>query len=167
MPTESESMTSVRTIEASPSEVYALLADPTRHHLTEPRDWVRDAIDPDPLTQVGQVFGMRMFLKAQGGDYEMFNRVTVLEPDRAIAWAPGFKDEHGGVLEGGHVWRYDLAPADSGTQVSLTYDWSQMPQAVRDDIPGGSMPPFPQKFLDISLAALDKALTGKDDAEKR
>ncbi len=35
-----------RTIPAAPAEIFALLADPTRHQETEPGDWVRDAVEP-------------------------------------------------------------------------------------------------------------------------
>lgn len=155
MSTESISVT--RTIPATPEQVYALLTDPTRHHETEPGDWVRDAVDPERLTRVDQVFAVRMFLEEQGGDYTMHNRVSVLEQDRSVAWRPGFIEEDGTRTEGGHEWRYDLEPEGDGTRVRLSYEWSAMPQEVRDDIPGG-MPAVPESFLDDSLAALEQAL---------
>ena len=37
-----------RTVPAAPSAVFALLTDPARHHETEPTDWVRGPLDPDP-----------------------------------------------------------------------------------------------------------------------
>lgn len=40
----------------------------------------------------------------------------------------------------------------------LTYDWTDTPQAFRDQI--GGMPPFPIGFIEESLAALDRAVTG-------
>ena len=51
-----------RMIAAPPETVFALLADPARHHETEPTDWVRGSLeeDPAPLTEVGQGFGIRM-----------------------------------------------------------------------------------------------------------
>ena len=36
-----------RTIPVAPAQVFAVLADPVRHHDTEPGDWVRDSKDPD------------------------------------------------------------------------------------------------------------------------
>ena len=65
-----------RTIAAPPEEVFALLADPARHHETEPTDWVRGSIeeDPAPLTEVGQVFGIEMFHVNAPGRYDMHNR---------------------------------------------------------------------------------------------
>src|SRR5699024_5103079 len=58
-----------RTIAAAPPEVFALLTDPARHHETEPTDWVRGALEPDPapVTEVGQVFGIEMFHENAGG----------------------------------------------------------------------------------------------------
>ncbi|EUA35796.1 hypothetical protein I552_6598 [Mycobacterium xenopi 3993] len=35
-----------RTIAARPEQIFAVLADPSRHHSTEPTDWVRDAGTP-------------------------------------------------------------------------------------------------------------------------
>ena len=52
-----------RTISASPAQVFAVLADPARHCDTEPGDWVRDAIDPEPITGTGQIFAVNVFLR--------------------------------------------------------------------------------------------------------
>jgi len=145
-----------RTIAAAPAAVFALLADPTRHKDTEPGDWVRDAVDPTPITAVGQVFAVNMYLERIGGDYVMHNLVTEFTPDRTIAWAPGQLSESGEVQPGGWWWRYDLAPHGDAAEVTLTYDWSGTPQAFRDQV---GMPPFEVSFIEQSLAALDTALT--------
>lgn len=145
-----------RTIAAPPSEVFALLADPARHQDTEPGDWVRDAIDPQPITGTGQIFAINMFLDAAGGHYVMHNLVTDFEKDRAIEWLPGQLDESGNHDPGGWTWRYDLSPNDSGTDVTLTYDWTNTPQSFADQI--GGMPPFPEEFIVESLAALDRSV---------
>lgn len=146
-----------RTVAATPATVFALLADPTRHKETEPGEWVRDAVDSAPLTGVGQVFAMNMFLEQAGGDYVTYNKVTVFEPDQAVGWATGMLSETGEHNPGGWWWRYDLAPNGPDTDVTLTYDWSGMPQEFRDRI--GGMPPFPEEFIAESLAALDRAVT--------
>jgi hypothetical protein len=41
--------------------------------------------------------------------------------------------------------------------VTLTYDWSAVPQAVRDQIP---FPPFSPDHLDHSLQHLSELVTG-------
>ena len=84
-----------RTIPASPAEIFAVLADPTRHKDTEPGDWVRDAVDTEPITASGQMFAVNMFLEQAGGHYVMHNLVTEFEQDRTIAWIPGQLDESG------------------------------------------------------------------------
>lgn len=152
-----EQLVRTHVIEATPTQIFAVLADPARHQETEPGDWVRGSIETEPLTEVGQIFGMNMYHERRGGGYQMWNKVTVLEPDRSIAWAPGMKDEAGDVTPGGHVWRYDLEPNGTATRVTLTYDWSGMPVQLREQI--GGMPPFPAEFLDESLASLEQAVT--------
>lgn len=153
-------LVAVRTIASSPQQIFVLLADPSRHHETEPGDWVRESVeaDPAPITAVGQAFAVKMHLGTLGGDYTMVNRVTDFVAGRTIAWAPGMLGRSGRVTEGGHIWRYDLEPDGEGTRVTLTYDWRAMTQATREWMPSG-MPPFPPEFLDASLAALDRAVT--------
>ena len=153
-----------RMIAAPPETVFALLADPARHHETEPTDWVRGSLeeDPAPLTEVGQVFGIEMVHENAHGRYDMHNRVIAFAQDRTIAWEPGQYGSDGELGTGGWTWRYDLAPADgtsggdSATEVTLTYDWSAVPEPVRQSF---GIPPFPPSFLEESLAALEKAVT--------
>jgi hypothetical protein len=147
-----------RTIAATPAAVFAVLSDPTRHKDTEPGDWVREAIDTKPITAIGQIFAMNMFFPRAGGHYVTHNLVTEFERDKTIAWATGSLTESGEHQPGGWWWRYDLAPNGTGTDVTLTYDWTATPQSFRDQI--GGMPPFDVTFIEQSLAALDRAVTG-------
>jgi hypothetical protein len=152
-----EQMSATRTVAAAPAEVFAVLTDPDRHQDTEPGDWVRGAVTTEPITGVGQIFAMNMFLEQAGGHYVTHNLVTEFDQDRAIAWSPGQINDSTH-QPGGWTWRYDLTPNNAGTDVTLTYDWSATPQATRDAI--GGMPPFSAEFLADSLAALDHTLTG-------
>jgi hypothetical protein len=152
-----ERYVATRLIAASPSEVFAVLADPTRHRDTEPGDWVRDAIDTEPITRVGQMFAVNMFLEAAGGHYVMHNLVTEFEPDRTIAWLPGQLDDAGRHGPGGWWWRYDLRRNGSGTDVTITYDWSGTEQGFRDTV---GVPVFGPEFIEESLAALERAVVG-------
>ncbi|MDR3661110.1 MAG: ATPase [Mycobacterium sp.] len=159
----SESMTEeryvvTRTIAATPAAVFALLANPARHKETEPGDWVRDAVDSTPITGAGQIFAMNMYFDRAGGDYVTQNLVTDFEQDKTIGWSTGSLTESGEHNPGGWWWRYDLAPNGTDTDVTLTYDWTGTPQAVRDQV--GGMPPFDVTFIEQSLAALDRAVTG-------
>lgn len=151
-----ERLSTTRTIAASPERVFAALSDPDQHQFTEPGDWVRGALDRTPIREVGQVFGIDMFHEAAGGRYEMHNRVTAFDQDRSLEWEPGQYGPDGELGVGGWRWRYDLAPADGGTDVTLTYDWSR---ASADERERFGLPPFPVEFLDESLASLDRHLT--------
>jgi hypothetical protein len=146
-----------RTIPASPAAVFAVLADPTRHRDTEPGDWVRDAVDTEPITGTGTLFAVNMFLEFAGGHYVMHNLVTEFERDRTIGWLPGQLNEAGEHEPGGWWWRYDLAPNGDGTEVTITYDWTGTPQSFRDQV--GGMPPFPEQYIQESLAALERCAT--------
>ena len=148
-------MTATRVIPAPPSEIFALLADPTRHKDTEPGDWVRDAVTSEIIAGVGDVFVISMHLAARG-DYSIHNVVTAFEPDRTIEWEPGRPDEAGRISTGGWSWRYDLAPAGASTEVTLRYDWSRTREEFAAEI--GGMPPFGPDFLEASLASLKAAL---------
>lgn len=158
-PSEAEQLVVTHVVPATPDVIFAVLADPSRHHDTEPGDWVRDAIDAAPITAVGQVFGMNMHLDMLGGDYVMHNEVTEFEPDRVIAWMPGTTTDEGRLQTGGWTWHYRLEPTDGGTAVTLTYDWSRTPPQTRAGLP--ALPPFGRGFLHRSLDALERAVTEK------
>lgn len=144
-----------RNVQARPAEVFELLCNPARHHQTEPGDWVQDAIDAELITHIDQIFGMQMYHVNAGGYYRMDNRVIALETNQTIAWEPGQYDDSGTRHAAGWTWRYDLADTDNGTEVTLTYDWSQVPEELRATF---GLPPFKPEFLDESLASLDQAL---------
>lgn len=134
-----------RTVAATPAEIFAVLIDPSRHHNTEPTDWVREAVDTAPNTGTGQIFAMNMYLTKAGGDYVTHNLVNAFEKDRVIGWMPGMLDDAGNHVPGGWFWRYDLAPNGDCTDVTLTYDWSGTPQEVRNRV--GEMPIFAEEYL--------------------
>jgi hypothetical protein len=144
-----------RTIAASPPAIFAVLTDPTRHKDTEPGDWVRDAVDTEPVTAEGQMFAVNMFLEQAGGHYVMHNLVTAFDENRTIGWLPGQFDEAGQHSPGGWTWRYDLVPNGTGTDVTLTYDWSGTVQEFRDTI---GVPVFGEDFIEQSLATLERAV---------
>ncbi len=90
-------------------------------------------------------------------DYQMANRVQVFDPPRAISWEPGADTGDGSLRFGGWVWRYDLALAGpSQTQVTLSYDWSAVPDFLRQQI---TFPPCHPDHLSNSLAHLAGLVT--------
>jgi hypothetical protein len=150
----SETVSATTTINAAAETVFAVLADPTSHARIDGTGWVRESLDRERLTEVGQIFRMAMYHdKHPDRSYEMANKVQVFDPPRAIAWKPGQKASDAGDLQfGGWIWRYDLSPVGrSETAVRLSYDWSAVPQFFREHI---QFPPFNPDHLVNSLRNL-------------
>lgn len=149
---DQDSVSATLTFAVSAESVFAVLVDPTTHSVIDGTGWVRSAVDRTPLTEAGQVFRMDMYhanARHADGNYRVANQVQVLDPPRAISWLTG-QEKDGGRLEfGGWFWRYDLVPiGPSETEVTLTYDWSAVPQSVREYI---DFPPFAPDHLSHSL----------------
>ena len=158
---DDESLKVSTTITAPAEAVFAVLSDPVNHPAIDGTGWVTKALDTAPLTGSGQTFRMAMYhANHPDGSYEMINRVEVLDPPHAIAWEPGQDAEGDGNLQfGGWIWRYDLVAAGpSGTEVTLTYDWSTVPAYLREYI---KFPPFPVEHLTNSLHHLAELATGR------
>jgi len=157
MPNENMSVTA--TIPAPAEEVFAALADPANHPAIDGTGWVVKALDDAALTGPGQSFRMAMYhANHPDGSYEMNNRVTEFAPPRTIAWEPGQDRGDGEVGYGGWIWRYDLAEGGSGTDVTLSYDWSAVPEFLRKHI---SFPPFGTEHLENSLAHLAEVVAAR------
>lgn len=153
---------SATTIINAPAEaVFAVLADPASHAAIDGTGWVTGPLEdrPRPLTAAGQVFRMAMYHpKHPDGNYRMANQVQVFDPPRAISWKPAPDTDDGGLTFPGWIWRYDLAPAGPGeTEVTLTYDWSAVPDHIRAYF--GGLPVFPPDHLANSLAHLATLVT--------
>jgi len=131
--------------------VFAVLADPTTHGVDRrhrlgagvrrPRTADRGGADlPDGHVHSGH----------PDGDYRVVNQIVALDPPCAIGWRTG--QELG---DGNHgVRRLDLALRlksvdQSQTEMTLTYDWSAVPQYIRDR--GIQFPPFGPDHLINSL----------------
>jgi uncharacterized protein YndB with AHSA1/START domain len=153
-----ESLSATATIKAPANAIFSVLADPAKHAAIDGTGWVRRPLDDRPLTGAGQVFRMAMYHPNHpDGTYQMANRVETFEPPNAIAWKPGQEGDDGGLGFGGWFWRYDLtAVGPSETSVTLTYDWSAVPEATRQHI---GFPPFPADHLENSLAHLAELVT--------
>jgi uncharacterized protein YndB with AHSA1/START domain len=154
-----EHMNAVTTVNAPVEVVFDVLADPSTHEAIDGSGWVRQSLDGKPLTKTAQVFRMAMYHDNHPDkDYEMANRVEVFDPPRAIAWQPGQGDDDAALEFGGWIWRYDLKPAGpSQTDVTLTYDWSQVPPQTREHI---GFPPFEAQHLQNSLKHLAELAEG-------
>ncbi|HUR75572.1 MAG TPA: SRPBCC family protein [Sporichthya sp.] len=126
----SEQIKVSRPVDASPGQVFALLADPGRHVEFDGSGMMRGLAEGAPITGVGDTFLMNMSNPILG-DYQVRCTVRTFEPDRAIAWGPqlfpadGYTDKLGDMVTGGHTFTWELAPSGSGgTTVTQTEDWS-------------------------------------------
>jgi hypothetical protein len=148
-----ESINATDDIAVPAKAVFDILADPTTHSAIDGTGWVRESLDGVRLTEPGQIFRMAMYHENHPAkSYEMANEVQVYEPPHAIAWRPGQAGEDGNLEIGGWVWRYDLMPvSESETTVTLSYDWSAVPQYIRQQI---QFPPFDLEHLKNSLRHL-------------
>jgi hypothetical protein len=131
-----ESISATATINASAEVIFVVLADPAKHAAIDGTGWVREPLDSKPLTTAGQVFRMALYHPNHPDwTYQTANRVQIFDPPNAIAWEPGQDTDDGGLSFGGWVWRYDLTPVGpSETRVTLSYDWSAVPDVIRQHI---------------------------------
>jgi uncharacterized protein YndB with AHSA1/START domain len=145
-------------INAPIESIFGVLADPAKHAAIDGTGWVCETIDSDRLTAAGQIFRMSMYHPNHpDGNYQIANRIQVFEPPSTISWEPGYEAGDGTLHFGGWIWRYDLTPAQpANTTVTLTYDWSAVPDALREHI---GFPPFGPEHLGNSLAHLAELAT--------
>ena len=150
---DQDTVSATLTVAAPVASVFALLADPTTHAAIDGTCWVQDDVDQAPLTEVGQIFRMDMYHPNHpDGNYEVANKVHVIDPPRAIGWLTGYAKEDGQLDFGGWSWRYELVPlGPSESDVTLTYDWSAVPPHIREYI---QFPPFGPEHLTNSLRHL-------------
>ena len=100
-----------RVIPAPAEAIFDVLADPAMHPVIDGTDSVREPTRGGARLALGSEFGMRMRIVVP---YRITNRVVEFEEGRRIAWTHF----------GGARWRYELEPADGGTRVTETFDWS-------------------------------------------
>ena len=153
-----DSVSATRVMNAPAAAIFTVLADPRSHAAIDGTGWVRETVDSKPVTATGQIFRMSMYHPNHpDGDYEMANEVQVFDPPSTISWKPGYDAGDGSLAFGGWIWRYDLTPTGpSNTRVTLSYDWSGVPDDIREHI---GFPPFPPEHLDNSLAHLAELVT--------
>ncbi len=98
-------------VNATPEEIFELLADPRRHHEIDGSGTVQASkLEAPPRLSAGAKFGMKMKL---GVPYTITNTVVDFVENKQISW------RH----LGRHVWRYTLEAVDGGTKVTEEFDW--------------------------------------------
>jgi uncharacterized protein YndB with AHSA1/START domain len=131
------------TVDAPPSVVFAILADPRQHSRIDGSGSVGSVIAaPDRITAKGQTFtvGMKLF----GVRYVIRNRVVEFESDRLIAWRHFTANR----------WRYELRPTpDGGTAVTETFDMSRADRITTAVVRAAK---FPERNRDGILGTLER-----------
>src|SRR6478609_8865770 len=107
-----------RFIKAPAADIFAIVADPARHHEIDGSGTVQGvkadvATSSTPLT-LGSTFSMKMKM---GLPYTMVNTIVEFGPDALIAWQPRPESSVLATMIGGRIWRYELIPQDGGTLV--------------------------------------------------
>jgi uncharacterized protein YndB with AHSA1/START domain len=115
-------VTAERVIPVPPETIFALLADPNRHHEIDGSGTVHEpkALTPARL-KLGDQFGMTM---KRVVPYSTTNTVVDFDDNRVIAWHTQSTNFMGKIV-GGPVWRYELEPVEGGTRVTESWDTSQ------------------------------------------
>lgn len=103
------------TIDADPTTVFDVLADPAQHPLFDGSETVKGRLTGPPRLYLGAKWRVRMHLVLP---YVVTNQVVEYDEDRVIAWRHFAR----------HIWRYELTPVDGqrgpATQVTESWDWS-------------------------------------------
>ena len=129
-------------IEAEPGEIFALLADPSRHQDFDGTGMLRTAASESVITGVGDEFTMNMSFEPRGGDYQVVNRVVEFIPDQRIGREPVRQDAGTGDVPAGekvgHRWSYELvADGPGSTLVTEIYDCQNVPADLKERLQGG------------------------------
>lgn len=105
-------------IRAAPQVVFEFLADPALQVEFDGNENLAEAEPGQRVHGVGDVFRMKL---TNGHVRE--NHVVEFHEGELIAWKPSTIGE----APAGHLWRWSLAAtAEGGTEVTHTYDWSQL-----------------------------------------
>ncbi|WP_248122193.1 SRPBCC family protein [Micrococcus lacusdianchii] len=108
------------TVAAPAEELWAMLADPHRHHEVDGSGTVQATVVGPHRLAAGDRFTVAM--RKFGVPYRMTNTVTEAEASRVIEW------RH----PAGHRWRWEFLDAGEGvTEVTETFDYSWARPAVR------------------------------------
>lgn len=137
-----------REIAAGADVIFELIADPEQQVRWDGNDNLAAAAPGQRVHAVGDMFVMTT---TRGQDRE--NHVVEFTEGRLIAWRPS---EPGGKPPG-HLWRWELRPtADGRTEVTHTYDWTNLTDEKRFERAKATTPDWLRASVD-RLADLAEA----------
>ena len=151
-PTERIQVT--RLVAAEPAAIFRLLCDPQGHVAIDSSGMLQSA-EGDPVGAVGDTFVVHMDRESLNdypmGQYDVTVEITAFEPDREVAWTVT------GAIRPqiGHVYGYQLEPAEGGTEVTSYYDWSTIAPEYRD---AGIFPVLSEGALRATLGILARTV---------
>jgi len=152
-----ERMEVQRTIEAEPSAIFRVLADPHGHVAIDSSGMLQDATG-EPAKAAGDEFVVHMDRESLNdyplGRYDVTVHITKFEQDREIAWTI-FGNLKPNI---GHVYGYRLEPAPEGTLVTSYYDWSEIDPVWRER---SIFPIIPESALRATLGILARKVQPK------
>ena len=129
-----------RRIEASPEQLFALLAYSANHPLIDGSGMVREPAPPVRVLQTGDAFLMNMH-HDEFGDYQMRNEVVEYEDGRRLTWEPArvaSPEEQEASGSAHYRWGYELTPDGPGvTVVTETFDCTRSPEDLRKAVKEG------------------------------
>ena len=99
-------------VNAPAAELFAMVADPRRHHEVDGSGTVHDNIKAPAKLVAGAKFSTKMRMK--GVPYWIVSTVTALKPDELVEWRHPL----------GHHWRWEFeAVSPTVTRVTETFDY--------------------------------------------
>jgi uncharacterized protein YndB with AHSA1/START domain len=125
-----------RRIEASPQQLFALVADSANHPLIDGSGMVREPAPAATLSRTGDSFLMDMHHQ-EFGDYQMVNEVVEYQAGRRLVWEPSrvaaSPEEREAIGDPARYrWGYEFSPDGPGaTLVTETFDCTRSPDELR------------------------------------
>jgi hypothetical protein len=140
-----------RFIKAPPADIFAVVADPARHHEIDGSGTVQgvkaDVTVPSTPLTLGSTFSMKMKM---GVPYTMVNTIVEFEPDALIAWQPRPESKVLATMIGGRIWRYELVAQDGGTLVRESWDIHE------EKVPAVMLKPLHRSTREAMAATLER-----------
>ncbi|MCW2601617.1 MAG: Polyketide cyclase/dehydrase [Frankiales bacterium] len=143
-----------RVIPASPEAIFALIADPRRHHELDGSGTVKTVRNAPEKLELGSEFGMNMRVVLP---YAMKSRVIEYDENRRLAWQTVPAYPLTDKLAGGRIWRYELEPVEGGTLVRESWDISQERALTRAMVRQAAAQTA--KNMEATLARIEAVLT--------
>ncbi|MFF3571082.1 SRPBCC family protein [Nocardia jiangxiensis] len=141
-----------RAVAAPAAEIFAILSDPQGHVAIDSSGMLM-AASGEVVTGTGDTFVVHMDREALNdyplGLYDVTVEIVRFEPDREIAWTVH------GRRRSEHIYGYELEPIEAGTLVTSYYDWSAVPQELKDQ---AGFPIIPESALRATLGILARTV---------